>query len=585
MGRFSQLLASLLLVSCAPRCGEDGRRNPVASTREPVRTSNAAPSIGAPGGKASQPLADIPLRKVIHASRDACGSPCPVFFDAISDLSWKEIEAGDFSWSFGDGAAADGYLAAHVFELPEGSAERIFEVTLVVQRNGISIARDSHAITVRPQKGRTLCVANSDFSGCPSNNSADHFSNVGTAWSAIRTGDRILFKRGDSFSGYRFDSTVSGPVQVGAFGNASAARPMISQTGGTWVLDSEWSVTDVDISGAGLGAYLFEQRGNDTLVMRSIIRNTQGAFVSDGNGYNFSTHKFVVNNVVTGMNGTNYIGGDYIAFIGNRIERTAANHHTIRIAGGNHTLVSGNDLISNVGHSSLTVRGAGTNRPGSDYVLVQDNLMMQWASVHPQNTDSNEWLRHVIWERNIHVPHDSQTSIQDGLSLNGDDMVIRNNIFHEIRRAIELESHPRGASSNIHIYQNTQFLDRDNNMTQLFVSGSSGGGVVVENNLAVLPSTEGGTNFISVGGSAFVDRNFGYTPGRTGSCQEPDGGGACADPKLENTTDRGSASFMRPSADSLAVDAAAEVPVSNDFRGTPRPQGNAADIGAIERIQ
>ena len=74
--------------------------------------------------------------------------------------------------------------------------------------------------------------------------------------------------------------------------------------------------------------------------------------------------------------------------------------------------------MSNVGHNSLTVRGA-ASRLGSDYVLVQGNLMMQKATVHPQNASSNEWLRHVIWERNVHVPHESQTSMQEGLRVNG----------------------------------------------------------------------------------------------------------------------------------------------------------------------
>ncbi len=286
------------------------------------------------------------------------------------------------------------------------------------------------------------------------------------------------------------------------------------------------------------------------------------------------------------MSKTNYLAGDYIAVVGNRMERWGANQHTIRIGGGKHVLVAGNELISDVGHTSLTVRGAGTRRPGSDYVLVQDNLLMQWATVMPQNSTSNEWLRHVIWERNVHVPHDSQSSIQNGLSLSGDDMVVRNNIFYQIRRALAVGGHPlAGSSDNIHVYQNTHFVDRDNGSTQWFFEAGSGStGVVVENNLAALFSNVGGTNFISVGGTgAVVGTNYGYTPGRTGFCQKPDGSSGCADPRLENTVDRESASFMRPKADSLAVDAAVDVPVSDDIYGTPRPQGGAPDIGAVER--
>jgi len=586
------LLVSLLLASCASRCGENGGQNSAVSTRESIHIPSGESlnrPVRVPIRKSLQAPADMPLRDLIRASRDTCTSPCPVFFDAISDLSWLEIEASKFTWAFGDGASSDGYMAAHVFELPEGVAEQTFEVTLIAEGPGGSAVRDSQTVTVRRQSGRTICVARANFSACPSEQARDHFTDVEAAWSQIRTGDRILFKRGDSFSGYHFTSVVAGPVHVGAFGDVSAARPMIAQSGDTWVLKSEWSVTDVDVSGAALGSYLFEQRGTHTLVMRSVLRKTEGAFVSDGDGYNFSTHKFVINNVVTAMNGTNYIGGDYIAFVGNRMERLSPNHHTIRIAGGKHVLVSGNELLSNVGHSSLTVRGEGTRRPVSDYVLAQDNLLMQWASVHPQNAESNESLRHVIWERNMHVPHESQTSILDGLNINGDDMVIRNNIFYQIRRAITFEVHPlTGSSSNIHIYHNTHFIDRDNYDTQWFIAGGEGNTeIVAENNLAALHSTEAGTRFISSEASGWlVSHNFGYTPGRSGSCRAPDGSGVCVDPRLENTTDRGSATFMRPRADSPAVDsAAADVPASDDIHGTPRPQGNAPDIGAVERMQ
>ncbi len=478
-------------------------------------------------------------------------------------------------------------MAAHVFELPEGSAEKAFEVALVVERPGFEAARDTQTIVVRSLSGRTICVAEDDFSGCPSKRTRDHITDVGAAWDAIQTNGRILFRRGDSFSpGLRFTSTVSGPVQVGAFGDPEAGRPMLEQAGGSWRLKSEWSLTDLDISGARVDGPLIDITGDHTLVMRSHIRDTMGAFVSDGEGYDVATHQFIVNNAVTGMSKTNYLAGDYIAVVGNRMERWGANRHTIRIGGGKHVLVAGNELISDVGHTSLTVRGAGTRRPGSDYVLVQDNLLMQWATVMPQNKESNEWLRHVIWERNVHVPHESETSIQNGLSLNGDDMVIRNNIFHQIRRAISISDHPlTGSSDNIHVYQNTHFVDRDNSSAQwFFAAGSGHTGLVVENNLAALFSNEAGTEFISIGGPGGVlNTNFGYTPGRTGSCERPDGSSTCTDPRLENTIDRESASFMRPQADSLAVDAAVDVPMSFDIYGTPRPQGGAPDVGAVER--
>jgi hypothetical protein len=532
---------------------------------------------------------NIPVDKLITASRTACTSPCPVFFDAISDLPWEEIENSTFTWAFSDGTISDGFMAAHVFELPEGSAEETFEVALVVERAGVLVARDAHTVTVQPSGGRTICIAESDFSGCPSNNGADHFTDVGAAWNAVRTNDRILFRRGDSFSpGFQLDSPVPGPVQVGAFGDAGVALPKITQAGGAWRVGSQWSLTDLDISGAAVDEKLISFRGDHTLVMRNHIRDATGAFVSDGTGYDFSTHKFIINNLVTGLSETNYLAGDYIAVIGNRMERWTKDDHTMRIGGGKHVLVANNELISDVGHNSLTVRGAGTRRPGSDYVLVQENFLMQQASVHPQNDTSNEWLRHVIWERNVHVPHASQDSIHFGLLLNGHDMVVRNNIFHQVRRAIVIEYHPlTHEGRDIHVYQNTHFIDRDQSLTQFFMTaGAAHTGMVVQNNLVSLFANSGGSKAIAIDGSdAIVDNNYSYTPGRTELCRLPDGSTTCEDPKLENTADRGSSAFMRPRADSLAVDAAIDVPVSDDIHGTPRPQGGAPDVGAVERVQ
>lgn len=523
---------------------------------------------------------------LIHASRDACASPCPVFLDAIAPFSWKEIEESEFAWTFGDGTSSDGYLAAHVFELTDGSAKREFQVTLTVRRKGVPVARALHIITVRRPKGRIICVAERDFSGCPSKRARDHFTSARAAWQAIQSGGRVLFRRGDSFPGFFHDSPVAGPVHVGAFGAPGAARPRISQTGGTWVLPSQWSVTDLDISGADLDVYLFEHRGDHTLVMRSHLRDTAGAFVSDGLGYDFSTHKFIVDNVVTGMRGTNYVAGSYIAIVRNRMERTAREHHTVRIGGGKQVLVAGNHLISDQSFSSLTVRGDIPHRTGSDYVLIQDNRLVGWATAFPQNDESDERVRHVIWERNLHIPHERWGSEQNGLTLMGSDMVVRNSIFHQIQRAIDIVDHPlAGNSQNIHVHHNTQFINRDEQDTHYFLSADpSSRGVVVRNNLAVHVSDEGGTRFITAEG-AVVDHNYGYAPGRAERCQRPDGSNTCTDPGLENVEDWASPSFMRPRADSLAVDAAANLWLPGDIYRTSRPQGHAPDIGAVERAQ
>ena len=175
-------------------------------------------------------------------------------------------------------------------------------------------------------------------------------------------------------------------------------------------------------------------------------------------------------------------------------------------------------------------------------------------------------------------------------------MVIRNNVFHQIRRAINIENHPlSGPSRNIHVYHNTHFLDRDNGLARswLFIAANNAGTglVAFRTTLALHHSTD-----------PLDSRDSSRLPMlRTLSCREQlrlhtephrvtakrraGAAHACTDPRLENTADRGSASFMRPAAGSPAIDTGVPVPVSEDFNGTPRPQGGALDVGAVERTQ
>ena len=162
-------------------------------------------------------------------------------------------------------------------------------------------------------------------------------------------------------------------------------------------------------------------------------------------------------------------------------------------------------------------------------------------------------------------------------------MVIRNNVFHQVRRAITIETHPlRGASQNLHVYQNTQYVDQDPESKSYFCNVSQGSsGVVIRNNLAVLYSRSDSSTFVS--GEASVIGNYVYAPSQPNLCKLPDGSRSCANPNLVNVKDPESPSFMLPPAGSLAIDAAAEVPMPYDFHGTLRPQGGSQDIGAVER--
>lgn len=102
----------------------------------------------------------------INTSRTSCIAPCGIFFDALGNLSWKEIEEHRFDWDFGAGTETDissggryfrGYMAAHVYETPGD-----YTVNLTLYKDNVFVDSITKMIHVAPYFGQVYYVSDSE---------------------------------------------------------------------------------------------------------------------------------------------------------------------------------------------------------------------------------------------------------------------------------------------------------------------------------------------------------------------------------------------------------------------------------------
>jgi hypothetical protein len=289
----------------------------------------------------------------------------------------------------------------------------------------------------------------------------------------------------------------------------------------------------------------------------------------------------------------------YWAQIGNYIERWASTRHTMRVPGCRRCLYARNTYYSNASQSSLTVRGSSSNaRPGSQWILAQANRLTMQASFHPQNFGSNELIQYIMVERNLYLPHPGSSNDQDAFILGGDDMVLRNNVIFQTRRAITLEDHPlTGPCDRIHVYNNTQYVTENVGSTENLIKNNASGSTGIEsrNNLMVAHGTAVGVYAGPAPG--VIENNYVYTPNATGSCILPDDSATCTDPNM-TSADPGTslypgtpanASFMLPGSGTPGIDVAPNIGSGSfiipwiDWHDLVRPVNTTNDVGGVER--
>ncbi|MCR4303508.1 MAG: PKD domain-containing protein [Gallionella sp.] len=222
-------------------------------------------------------------------------APLSVFFDTAEtkDNAGTVVKAGttanattrtfhdlEYRWDFGDpaggatwsaGSRADvsrrneatGPVAAHVYETPG-----VYIVSLSATDGTNTVSNSCAQIVVQDPNtvfsgSNTICIGASvvptaGANGCPTDASTAQQSSFPSAISSYaKTGKRVLFKRGDTFTATTSASlTMTGPGIIGAFGTGAA--PIVQMTGDTTILNlssastptmNDWRIMDLEFDG------------------------------------------------------------------------------------------------------------------------------------------------------------------------------------------------------------------------------------------------------------------------------------------------------------------------------------------------
>ncbi|MBI5658008.1 MAG: right-handed parallel beta-helix repeat-containing protein [Nitrosomonadales bacterium] len=218
--------------------------------------------------------------------------------------------------------SATGPVAAHVYERPG-----TYTVTLDVTDGANTVTNSCIRITVQDPDllfsgANTICVAATQpppggWDGCPAGAmqvvQPDFASAVGNrvnpAAGHAKTGKRVLFRRGDTFTASTTAAIIrNGPGIVGAFGTnaqiAADVKPKVQMTANGNILNlssattagiSDWRVMDLELDGMSYPTSpKTETRGiaasggiNQVTLLRALIRNTTTGIAFSPAGLDF----------------------------------------------------------------------------------------------------------------------------------------------------------------------------------------------------------------------------------------------------------------------------------------------------------
>ena len=370
--------------------------------------ASAAPSVAANRiGACSTTGATDSIRLLNASSRLRGVAPLSVFFDATGTTATSTIHPFhelEYRWDFGDAKGspvngktwstgsranvssrnqATGPVAAHVFE-----TSGTYTVALTVTDGTNSVSNKCVQIEVQDagsvfSGSNTVCVAATSVpvagaGGCPAGASTAQQPSFPAAISSYaKTGRRVLFKRGDTFTAAtEARITATGPGTVGAYG--TGALPLVQMTGNPPEASpalsfssvytpkfSDWRVMDLMLDGVngahnmGLGIGSSSGGVTQITVLRVTARNMATSFGFGGdlinywNNHGSSGHTIDQLSIVdsTSAAGTNsgtscYNAGNRVAFMGNSIDGggIAKGSHLARFTFLNKAVISNNSL-------------------------------------------------------------------------------------------------------------------------------------------------------------------------------------------------------------------------------------------------
>ena len=463
-------------------------------------TAAAPPPVSCSGTSGS-------LTLKASAVRDTGISPFLVFFDATGTTdtsmsgSGKTFRDVAYTWNFGDTGAsgtdtwayganrghnsrntAIGGVAAHLYVTPGVDSAYVVTVTAHAGSNTASCQLGVTAHDPARANGfagtKTTCVSASGTpspgsGGCPAGAAALSTSNFNTALGSLGSGQRVLFKCGDTFTGD--NATLSGTTwSVGAYGGCEGTqtnRPILrdSGTGGQLTVAmtaGDGRIADLDLEGNGTASYAVQTAGGGSSVPYQM---TLDNLYSNGNNsafaYSQGAQWGIIDSVMTSMrtsigvylnyaennqaqwSGNPYNNINYQALLGNLFNgaggtTSGTGQETVRISACRMCVIANNTIenANNVG-AVLKIHNGNTYLSSSawtgvytEYLEISDNWFggtsgAQLVENAPQNSGDDERLRNIVVERNLFSGH---TSAPGGklLLVSAVNETVRDNVFY-----------------------------------------------------------------------------------------------------------------------------------------------------------
>lgn len=550
---------------------------------EPGDGSNVDPAAGNGVGDVSSGLCAEAGSSEIEmqaASRTSGVAPLAVHFSAVGDGKGviqppgSDFDELHYVWSFGDSDSgnwaidgharncASGFVSGHVFVDPG-----TYTVRLNVS-DGISTHYYSQVIEVLEPASEgwtTYYVAGDGSDSASGTSEAEAFETFAHAMSRVGPKTRILLRRGDTWQAQSTRISTDGPTTIGAYGEA--ARPILRVSSGNGFDFSGsgnnrgWRFVGLHLLGSGSSSALWIEGVDlrETLVWDSLIETWGRGIVISGRKDQMD-HNVVANTTIVDIRGawTLYMGGTRSFVQGNMLDKqTTASSHTYRNWCANDLSLTHN-YFGPAQHHCVKLHA---DREGcTSNVVISDNVFegSVWSvGIGPQNSGTDERVRNVLYERNVHLRN---ASTQTALKVWARDVTIRNNVFINNTggsvHAIDIEQ--RGIEptpAGVRVCHNTFFAEQGSITPVTIATVASD--TAVRNNL--LAPTSGSFTISGTGSGLTQGSNL-----------------ATAEPGFVEAGARNLA--LTPS--SPAVGAGTDVGVLFDFVANPRE--GSPDVGAFE---
>jgi len=515
-----------------------------------------------------------PITISVVPSRTSGVAPLSVFFDAFgttATATTTPFHNLEYRWNFGDTTAgtwaygakpgtsskslATGPEAAHVFETPG-----TYTVTMNAF-DGTNTSGITTTITVQDPNiifsgSNTICInqTNSDFTGCPAGADTHIQPDFPTALNTYAiTGKRVLFKRGDTFTGTTSAAlTHTGPGMVGAYG--TGANPIIhttSTSGQMFTIGDpsvnvmqDWRVMDLEFDGqsnAGITVYSAAYNADQMLFLIVNMHDAGNLYIYNTgilNIYQTTMHiwseNFLVDSVLQRAIGgagayVAFVAGAKMVYLGNLVNDSTGAEHVMRIMYSAKGIFSNNTFsnpaptkqvftLRGISYSGINCTGgAGTSQclpslfPYNTYAakttqtVVSDNKFIsgntsQPVDIHPSESNLFDTeYEDILFERNWYVSTVGGCCIPM-LNIQAQKVTVRNEVMEisagDWHRAFAVSGAGTAspASSDVRIYNNTIYSSASNQF-QAAVIDAGVTGVIFKNNIFYAPNINGTVDF------------------------------------------------------------------------------------------